>query len=552
MAGAMVLARPIGLGAAFAAVLALAAAAPGNAAENLVLVPVAEVGPWSGISELIGYGDRLWFVNSVKFVNHNSADLYSYGPKTGAVRFERHLFSQDAGQPVVAEGLLYWPFEDPRFSAGRGEYMVTNGRDWQWRALPAARAFHLHAMASLGGRLFAATSAWRAGLQRSGDRGTSWEVLYDHPTEDGTVSRITTLAALDGMLYAGLTAWAQPGIKLLRLDGDSLTTLPGWPAGGSTRALVPWRGQLYAVNLGPAGGALWRTDGERVEHLPAFDDRNLRALAGGTEALWAVSAGEGSGILWHSSDGSAWSQAFEFPDDEPLDIAVYAGAVYVGTKGPGGLGRLWGPPPPAPALAAIAAPPLPPRPTMPAGAEARRGAGLLAEIDGILAEGIADEARTRQTLARLGTLAQSASPGLGEALAERLRGPLPGGSFRMFGGRIEVPADKFVRWYLLRAMALNGGGRVPPKMIGLPFAAKPNRAEKYLETAPGAAFAAAQLDQADAETVAALIARLGANGDPPWLAGDIVGALSALTGRDFGYDAAAWRRWWQERTAAGN
>ncbi len=39
------------------------------------LVPLARPGPWSGISGLIGYGARLWFVNSVKFVDHNSADL---------------------------------------------------------------------------------------------------------------------------------------------------------------------------------------------------------------------------------------------------------------------------------------------------------------------------------------------------------------------------------------------------------------------------------------------------------------------------------------------
>jgi hypothetical protein len=63
-------------------------------------------------SRLIGYQDRLWLANSVKGVNHNSADLYSYDPDGGALRYERHLFSQDAGRPVVADGLLYWPFED--------------------------------------------------------------------------------------------------------------------------------------------------------------------------------------------------------------------------------------------------------------------------------------------------------------------------------------------------------------------------------------------------------------------------------------------------------
>ena len=55
---------------------------------------------------------------------------------SGRTRYEKHFFSQDAGTPTIAGGLLYWPYEDGRFSAGRGEYMVTNGRDWQWRTFP--------------------------------------------------------------------------------------------------------------------------------------------------------------------------------------------------------------------------------------------------------------------------------------------------------------------------------------------------------------------------------------------------------------------------------
>ncbi|MCH7913535.1 MAG: hypothetical protein IH856_10945, partial [Deltaproteobacteria bacterium] len=34
------------------------------------LVPLAKPGPWSGVSGLISYGGRLWFVNSVKFIDH--------------------------------------------------------------------------------------------------------------------------------------------------------------------------------------------------------------------------------------------------------------------------------------------------------------------------------------------------------------------------------------------------------------------------------------------------------------------------------------------------
>lgn len=95
--------------------------APGAVLARAPLVQLAQPGPWSGVSGLIGYGTRLWFVNSVKFVDHNSADVYSYDPRTGDTRYERHLFSQDEGVPAVADGLLFWPFEDPRFSVGHGE-----------------------------------------------------------------------------------------------------------------------------------------------------------------------------------------------------------------------------------------------------------------------------------------------------------------------------------------------------------------------------------------------------------------------------------------------
>jgi hypothetical protein len=59
----------------------------------------------------------------------------------------------------------------------------------------------------------------------------------------------------------------------------------------------------------------------------------------------------------------------------------------------------------------------------------------------------------------------------------------------------------------------------------------------------GAAWAIGELRQADDETVAALLARVHARGDPPLLVGDLVGALTAVSGCRFGYDVAAWRAW---------
>jgi hypothetical protein len=128
----------------------------------------------------------------------------------------------------------------------------------------------------------------------------------------------------------------------------------------------------------------------------------------------------------------------------------------------------------------------------------------------------------------------------------RIHGSLPDADATMFGGR-RFPAAKMARWYLLWAMAHNGHGRVLPQLISAPWDAPSNRAEKYFESAPAAAWAAAELGQKDDETLAALIGRLGRGGDPDWLKGDIVGALTVLTGERFAYDATAWKRWWAAR-----
>jgi len=235
------------------------------------LVPLARPGPWSGVSELIGYRGRIWFVNSVKFLDHNSADIYSYDPINGKTRYERHLFSQDAGEPVVAGGLLYWPFEDSRFSTGHGEYMVTNDRDWEWRILPNGEVFHVHAIVEHQGALFAATSAWRAGLQRSHDGGMTWRVVYDHPTPPRSVTRITTLATLGNTLYAGLTDYRSQGSKLLKWDAGTLRPVIAWPDGTMVTLLTAYSKCIYGVNSTSEGSAVWRTDGKTARRITELD-----------------------------------------------------------------------------------------------------------------------------------------------------------------------------------------------------------------------------------------------------------------------------------------
>jgi Sulfatase-modifying factor enzyme 1 len=508
------------------------------------LVVISRPGPWSGVSGLIGFGARLWFVNSVKFVDHNSADVYSYDPKTGQTRYEWHLFSQDAGDPVVHRDLLYWPFEDPRFSAGHGEYAVTNGPEWRWRLLPDGEVFHVHAMMASGKALFAATSAWRAGLQRSDDGGISWRIVYEHPTPAGRVSRLTSLAVLHGRLYAGLTAFDEPGPKLLRLADGALEPVRGWPHGETTTSLRVYRGWLYGVNRDADRSAVWRTDGARVERVRGLDEAPIRALAPSPATLWAVSARDGTGALLRTTDGRRWTLVQRFGDTEPLDVAVYGGRVYVGTRGPGERGTLWGPRAPAPGEPAVARPPLPAvsRPLSLAEAPSAPPA-----LDTVLANPTSYAANGRGLRAALTPLALSVLPEAGVGLARRLDGPRPDVTVPLFGGALTTSAATLARWYLLWAIALNGHGSIPLELLAMPWTAPPNRAEKYVEPAPGATWAVAQLGQRDTQTLGVLVARLAAEHEPLWLRGDVVGALTALTGQRFGYDDIAWQRWWAER-----
>ena len=110
-----------------------------------------------------------------------------------------------------------------------------------------------------------------------------------------------------------------------------------------------------------------------------------------------------------------------------------------------------------------------------------------------------------------------------------------------------MPAGRLGRWIVLWGMTVGGSGRVPPSLIGEPWTAPDNPSEKYFDAPPAAIAAAAAVGQRDAATLAALIERLAYRDDPPWLRGDVVGALTALTERDFGYDIEAWRQWWADK-----
>lgn len=172
---------------------------------------------------------------------------------------------------------------------------------------------------------------------------------------------------------------------------------------------------------------------------------------------------------------------------------------------------------------------------------------LLADLDRALADPESYEGYGRGLRKALWPLARHRSAAIGAALSARLTGPFPEVMLQMFSKDFVVTAEEMGQWYLLWAVARAGPGRVPPELIARPWRAVTNNAEKYYEPTSGAAWAAARLGQDDDATLAALIAHLETPGDPDWLAGDMIGALTSLTGQRFGHDVAAWRQWWEGR-----
>ena len=503
---------------------------------------LATVGPWPTLSALIGYRGRLWFANSVRYPNHNSADLYSLGLAAGDIRFERHLFTQDVGTPVTTGGLLYWPYEDPRPSVGWGHIAVTDGARWQLRVMPGdPPMFHVHAMENLGGRLYAATSAWRAGLHRSIDRGVRWRQIYDHPTPDRRVSRIFALAGFGGRLFGALVERRNgtQRFPLLVLDGDTVAEVPGWPETAKTLDLIAAIDGVYGLVRDAGGTAFWRSNGRVSERLAdAATMPPLRAFAADENGFWGVGDDSNGGALWHSGDGRRWRRVQDLPGGRPVDVAVTQGRVYVSGSGSGGRGILWGPPP-------SVSPILPsgPPPTWPS--HPASGPVDWAAAKTILHEAISKPDSYRTRLRDLAYLWARAGPPP-EFFEAALESPFPDQTVTMFGGKLTPGAVNLGRHILLWGMGVGGRGEVPRALLERPGSLVSNGPQKWFDSLPMALFAVSWTGQNDAATVASLIRRLDRAADPLWLRGDIIGALSAVTGKRFAYDIGAWRQWWSE------
>jgi len=505
---------------------------------------LARVGPWPVISRMIGYRGRVWFANSVKGRNHNSADLWSLDPQSGDLRYERHLFSQDAGEPLVHDGLLYWPYEDTRSSLGWGGIDVTNGEAWRFLVVPSATMFHIHGLVDWHGDLLALSSAWRAGLQLSGDRGLTWTELYDHDTEPGKVSRMST-AVVAGARLVGHLRGAGGFIRLVTWDGDVPRNVSNWTQGDRFHGLTAHGDAAYLVRTGKDGTGVWIVEGEAARALPQHKPGwQVWDLASDGARLWALARSGGMAEIWSSPDGADWRTEALLEGGEPTTLSAALGGIYVGGTGEDGHGILWGLVPERMSDAAVKAVRALPHSS---GEESTVNlSGLASQLDAALAQpdSYLNHGRgvLRELVYRIATAKSSA-----EVLSSRFAVPLPADPVPLMGGSKTVAADRLGHWMLLWGMGLAGRGDVPVQFLGQPWDVPQHGSEKYFHPLLMTLWTVIQTGQNDDETIGALIARLEREGDPGWLTGDVVGALSALTGQRFGYNTAAWRNWWKAR-----
>ncbi len=510
------------------------------AASAETLKKLAAVGPWPSLSAATVFEGRLWFVNSVKGRNHNSADLYSFDPRDSKITYERHLFSQDAGDPAIHAGHLYWPMEDYRFSLGWGAFAATRSGRWSNGSIPGVQIFHTHAMASNGARLYAATSGWTAKLNVSDDNGTTWRQIYEHPTPKGVVSRITSLTPLGGKLIAQLIVRGVPALTTFA-DGQ-LRAIEGWPRGVSMLGNAVLGKHVYAVlNRAEDGSQLWATDGTDASPLPIGGiNGTLTDVAEDGKSLWAlVSSGDG-GSVWQRGPDGIWDERYRFTGGYPRELLIETGAVFIVGDGIDGQGILWGLPqssltvPDAPAAST---------PVQTSAADAKTDWPAIGEeLDGLLAAPERYRARKDNLRDVVHRIARSGPPA--GFFSKRINARLPQSQISLIGGQVKVPASTYARWVLLWGMGLAREPQVPLALVSEPWRSPPNGAEKYFDPAPGALWAAREAGQKDNATIQALVDRLGDTTDPKWLSVHVAATLRELTGQPFGNSHTEWSDWW--------
>jgi len=476
-------------------------------------------------------------------VDHNSADVWSFDPAQGDVRFERYLFSQDAGRPAVHKGLLYWPHEDMRIGVGHGVVSVTNGEGWRNLFVAAGdRMMHSHAVTEWRGKLVVAMAGWNSTLASSDDAGRSWDVLVNDPPPTGSFHRYNDVAALSDRLF--VRHWRDGGMALTEYRDGAVTPVAGWPQDRFFSRFTRFGDSLYALVDGDDGGTeLWRVgqgDPERIEiDAGALTMQNL--VSDG-EALWIVARTDEGGRLWRSTDGARFIAGDRFSGGLAYSaVALGPGRIYIGGEGLDGKAILWGP------RGGVAVAPaeqaeLPhQRPEAAERFDAVREARRLRQV--LRApESYSDHGRP---LAEAMRAALDANPPP-DFFASLLDVRVPARQVAVFGGQDSVQARDLAAWHLFAAMAQHHVAAVPPRYLSAPWERQPNRPQKWFDPLLTALHAVHLSGQNDRATIDALIGRLHRTDDPDWLRSQVTGTLTAITGQSFAYNHQAWKDWWAE------
>lgn len=512
------------------------AAGPALGAAPMQLEVVAQVGPWPVASRLVGYRGKLWFANSVKGINHNSADIWSFDPATGNKRYERHLFSQDAGFPLVYKGLLYWPFEDALLSSGQGVIEVTDGETWQPLTIANPPIYHTSQLLEWQGGLLAITGTRNAGMQLSSDAGRSWEEFYIHPTPQTHVSRLKEMLVFKGKTYASLKD--DKVKRLVTWTGAGFRTVGSWPLNRYFNGLTVHNDELFGIVGRGREREIWKFDGKRsirVDFKGPFTD-----LTSDGDELWIVSR---DGKLWSSPQGDKWVRHGDLKNGRPVSIQAVAKGIYVAGAGDDGRGIVWGPRGHSIPNGAKPPPVIPPIPAERIDVDWNR---LGQKIDKLLSDGstygTSGSGEVGEWISH--AVAQGAPSGF---FAERLKTQIPSVQASVFAGNRKLPAQDIADILLLSAMEQSGHPNVPIKYLTDPWGSQPNSYEKYFEVELNAMRAVVGSSQSDSATINALLVRLDFSDDPPWLKSQVIGTLTAVSGEHFGYDIASWKKWASRR-----
>jgi len=525
--------------------LIISLASTSSLAQQLERVAVFE--QWPGVSQFIGYRNRIWFVNSQPYEDTNVADIYSYSIDTGSVRYERSLFSQDVGDPVVHNGLLYWPFEDPRRSSGSGEYAVTDGTVWQWHTMQSGSVMHVHAMSVCDGELVATTGAWTGQLHRLSSSPASnlehniedkkWELQYDYPAASESFSRLVSVSELNDSCIVGASARRKNEAKLFVIDGDNRIAIDGWPRSDRVDTLIRHQKKLFAFSDLGSERQLISYDGSKVEVVSLPSTHLPRALHSDGNNLWLATHNRGGGDGADAGGGG----------DKPGSLwKLDKGQVAIGTYSASG-GTLWlyREKAPQPFVEHESSTTLATNSKEPE-LDSALVASLVNELLDIIKDPESTANRARMLRRKLGRHSQLKTPEFGAALTRVLATPIDGPPITMFTGRT-IAREDLIRWYLITTLAINGHGRIDPALIRSTGELVVPQSAKLFNPSIAAIVAVGWLEQSDRETLASLMARLNSETDPEWVKADVIGALTALTDQRFGYELAQWNAWWSSQ-----